>query len=239
MYRDDRRRRDSPVRSVGAVAGCGRGGVPVVERRTGPAAYRAHEGIPDDLGTGRQRAGDGLRQPRGRLRHRGHLHPQSRHRGGPSSTATCCSTPRARTWWPGPMPPSRSRVLDDRMPEIAEELRRYCDVLERHYADVCDIEFTIERGKLWMLQNRIGKSSPAGRARVRRRHGRRRWSSRSRSRGGGAGCRPCWPTHRCHPPWRPWRPRVSARTGRFSGHRLWCDRDLRRRGRRMAETGRV
>ena len=29
--------------------------------------------------------------------------------------------------------------------------------LENHYRDLCDIEFTIERGKLWMLQTRVGK----------------------------------------------------------------------------------
>ena len=29
--------------------------------------------------------------------------------------------------------------------------------LEHHYRDMCDIEFTIERGKLWMLQTRVGK----------------------------------------------------------------------------------
>ena len=32
--------------------------------------------------------------------------------------------------------------------------------LERHYQDMCDIEFTIERGKLWMLQTRVGKRTP-------------------------------------------------------------------------------
>ena len=31
------------------------------------------------------------------------------------------------------------------------------DTLERHYRDMCDIEFTIEKGKLWILQTRIGK----------------------------------------------------------------------------------
>jgi pyruvate,orthophosphate dikinase len=30
-------------------------------------------------------------------------------------------------------------------------------ILESHYRDLCDIEFTIERGKLWMLQTRVGK----------------------------------------------------------------------------------
>jgi pyruvate,orthophosphate dikinase len=33
--------------------------------------------------------------------------------------------------------------------------------LERHYKDLCDIEFTIERGKLWMLQTRVGKRTAA------------------------------------------------------------------------------
>ncbi len=51
-------------------------------------------------------------------------------------------------------------VLDERMPEIAAELRRYADLLERHYADACDIEFTIEDGRLWMLQTRIAKRTP-------------------------------------------------------------------------------
>ncbi|MBQ0825957.1 pyruvate, phosphate dikinase [Streptomyces tagetis] len=36
-------------------------------------------------------------------------------------------------------------------------LREYMETLERHYRDLCDIEFTIERGKLWMLQTRVGK----------------------------------------------------------------------------------
>ncbi|MEI5525628.1 pyruvate, phosphate dikinase [Streptomyces brasiliscabiei] len=41
-----------------------------------------------------------------------------------------------------------------------ESYRRLCDhmgTLERHYRDLCDIEFTIERGRLWMLQTRVGK----------------------------------------------------------------------------------
>ncbi|TDO48307.1 pyruvate phosphate dikinase [Kribbella sp. VKM Ac-2571] len=33
--------------------------------------------------------------------------------------------------------------------------------LERHYRDLCDIEFTIERGRLWILQTRVGKRTPA------------------------------------------------------------------------------
>ncbi|WP_030506221.1 pyruvate, phosphate dikinase [Microbispora rosea] len=45
-----------------------------------------------------------------------------------------------------------------------EAYRRLLDImatLERHYRDLCDIEFTIERGRLWMLQTRVGKRTAA------------------------------------------------------------------------------
>jgi pyruvate,orthophosphate dikinase len=42
-----------------------------------------------------------------------------------------------------------------------DELMRIMSVLEGHYKDLCDIEFTIERGKLWMLQTRVGKRTAA------------------------------------------------------------------------------
>jgi pyruvate, orthophosphate dikinase len=51
-------------------------------------------------------------------------------------------------------------VLDARLPAVAGELRHDAEVLERHYRDCCDIEFTIERGRLWLLQVRIGKRTP-------------------------------------------------------------------------------
>jgi len=38
-----------------------------------------------------------------------------------------------------------------------DELRRTMDTLEKHYRDMCDIEFTIEKGVLWILQTRVGK----------------------------------------------------------------------------------
>jgi pyruvate,orthophosphate dikinase len=43
------------------------------------------------------------------------------------------------------------------LPEAAAELWKVFETLEQHYRDMCDIEFTIEQGKLWMLQTRIGK----------------------------------------------------------------------------------
>ena len=50
--------------------------------------------------------------------------------------------------------------LETRMPAVARELARHADTLERHFADCCDIEFTIEQGRLWMLQVRVGKRTP-------------------------------------------------------------------------------
>jgi pyruvate,orthophosphate dikinase len=57
-------------------------------------------------------------------------------------------------------------TLDERMPEVAAQLRDYATRLERHLRDVCDIEFTIDDGKLWMLQVRVGKRSPQAALRV-------------------------------------------------------------------------
>ena len=48
------------------------------------------------------------------------------------------------------------------------ELMRIMNVLEKHYRDMCDIEFTIERGKLWMLQTRVGKRTPEAAFRIAR-----------------------------------------------------------------------
>ncbi|ANK71666.1 pyruvate, phosphate dikinase [Ensifer sp. ENS07] len=47
--------------------------------------------------------------------------------------------------------------LEKLMPEAFAEFRSICDTLERHYRDMQDLEFTIERGTLWMLQTRSGK----------------------------------------------------------------------------------
>lgn len=46
-------------------------------------------------------------------------------------------------------------------PHSHAELMKYMEILEGHYRDLCDIEFTVERGKLWMLQTRVGKRTAA------------------------------------------------------------------------------
>ncbi|WP_031025734.1 pyruvate, phosphate dikinase [Streptomyces albus] len=47
-----------------------------------------------------------------------------------------------------------------------DQLMQIMETLENHYRDLCDIEFTIERGKLWMLQTRVGKRTAAAAFRI-------------------------------------------------------------------------
>ena len=51
-------------------------------------------------------------------------------------------------------------------PKCYAELMGIMSTLENHYKDLCDIEFTIERGKLWMLQTRVGKRTAAAAFRI-------------------------------------------------------------------------
>ncbi len=57
-------------------------------------------------------------------------------------------------------------ALDQRLPAVGEQLRKYARILEHHHRDLCDIEFTIEDGELWMLQVRVGKRSPEAAVRI-------------------------------------------------------------------------
>ncbi|MFE7172893.1 pyruvate, phosphate dikinase [Streptomyces sp. NPDC057616] len=52
------------------------------------------------------------------------------------------------------LPLSELRTLD---PRAYAELGDHLRTLENHYRDLCDVEFTVERGKLWVLQTRVGK----------------------------------------------------------------------------------
>ncbi|MGH3587381.1 MAG: PEP/pyruvate-binding domain-containing protein, partial [Pseudonocardia sp.] len=56
--------------------------------------------------------------------------------------------------------------LAERDPGSASQLATVMRRLETHYRDLCDIEFTIERGKLWMLQTRVGKRTAAAAFRI-------------------------------------------------------------------------
>jgi pyruvate, orthophosphate dikinase len=46
-------------------------------------------------------------------------------------------------------------------PDAFRQLQQIMTTLEKHYRDMCDVEFTVEQGKLWMLQTRVGKRTGA------------------------------------------------------------------------------
>jgi len=57
--------------------------------------------------------------------------------------------------------PMHLREMAKRMPRVYKQLEKVRETLERHYRDMQDMEFTVENGKLYMLQTRTGKRSPA------------------------------------------------------------------------------
>ena len=128
-------------------------------------AYRDHEGIPDDLGTavtvqamvfGNRSVGSGT----------GVLFTRNPATGEPVLYGDVMFNAQGEDVVAGTHPTEPVAVLDDRMPDLARELRSYAARLERHHRDLCDIEFTMEHGKLWMLQCRIGKRSPQAALRI-------------------------------------------------------------------------
>ncbi|MGZ8420655.1 MAG: pyruvate, phosphate dikinase [Allosphingosinicella sp.] len=61
---------------------------------------------------------------------------------------------------------ARAASMEESMPVVYGELARVFDLLERHYRDMQDIEFTVERGKLFMLQTRSGKRTAKAALRI-------------------------------------------------------------------------
>ncbi len=128
-------------------------------------AYREHEGIPDDLGTavtvqamvfGNRSIDSGT----------GVLFTRNPATGEPVLYGDVMFNAQGEDVVAGTHQTEPISILDERMPEIGRELRAYATRLERHHRDLCDIEFTIEHGKLWMLQCRIGKRSPQAALRI-------------------------------------------------------------------------
>jgi len=56
--------------------------------------------------------------------------------------------------------------LEELMPEIYKELNEYQEKLEKHYRDMQDMEFTMQQGKLWILQTRNGKRTGAAMVKI-------------------------------------------------------------------------
>lgn len=130
-------------------------------------SYRRHEGIPDDVGTavvvqamvfGNRGTDSGT----------GVLFTRNPSTGEPELYGDIMFEAQGEDVVAGGHQPQPLQVLADAIPGVAEELRRHAELLERHYADMCDIEFTIERGRLWLLQVRVGKRSPRAALRIAR-----------------------------------------------------------------------
>jgi len=61
----------------------------------------------------------------------------------------------------GTRTPQPLSELSDQMPQVYNQFQAICDQLEPHYRDMQDVEFTVQKSKLWMLQTRNGKRTGA------------------------------------------------------------------------------
>ena len=61
---------------------------------------------------------------------------------------------------------SNKPSMETALPAVFAEFTRTCDLLEKHYRDMQDLEFTVEDGKLWMLQTRSGKRTTKASLRI-------------------------------------------------------------------------
>jgi len=128
-------------------------------------AYRRREGIPDDLGTG-VTVQAMVFGNRGADSATGVVFTRNPATGEPGLYGDVMFGAQGEDVVAGTHPTQPLSVLDERLPAVGRELREHGARLERHYRDLCDIEFTIEQGRLWLLQVRIGKRSPRAALRI-------------------------------------------------------------------------
>ncbi len=127
--------------------------------------YRRREGIPDDLCTA-VTVQAMVFGNRGRSSGTGVLFTRNPATGEPVLYGDVMFDAQGEDVVAGTHRTEPIAVLDERLPEVARELKEYARRLERHYRDLCDIEFTIEDGRLWLLQCRVGKRSPEAALRI-------------------------------------------------------------------------
>jgi pyruvate,orthophosphate dikinase len=128
-------------------------------------AYRRKEGIADDLGTA-VTVQAMVFGNRGATSATGVLFTRNPATGEPTLYGDVMFDAQGEDVVAGTHQTQPIAMLDERLPAVGAELRDYAARLERHYADLCDIEFTIEQGRLWMLQVRVGKRSPQAALRI-------------------------------------------------------------------------
>ncbi|KAG6486687.1 pyruvate, phosphate dikinase 2-like [Zingiber officinale] len=62
--------------------------------------------------------------------------------------------------------PQHIDAMKECVPKAYDELVENCEILERHYKDMMDIEFTVQENRLWMLQCRVGKRTGRGAVKI-------------------------------------------------------------------------
>jgi pyruvate,orthophosphate dikinase len=127
--------------------------------------YREKEGIPDDLGTA-VTVQAMVFGNRGLDSGTGVLFTRNPATGNPELYGDVLFDAQGEDVVAGTHQTAPIAILDTRLPSVARELRAAAERLEHHYADLCDIEFTIEDAKLWLLQVRVGKRSPQAALRI-------------------------------------------------------------------------
>jgi pyruvate,orthophosphate dikinase len=129
--------------------------------------YRAIEGIPDDLGTGVtvQAMVFGNRGPDSAT---GVLFTRNPATGDPELFGDVLFGAQGEDVVAGTHETWPIAALATRLPAVHADLARHARALEHHFADMCDIEFTIEEGRLWLLQVRSGRRTPQAALRIAR-----------------------------------------------------------------------
>ena len=128
-------------------------------------AYRRREGIPDDLGTA-VTVQAMVFGNRGADSATGVAFTRNPATGEPVLYGDVLFDAQGEDVVAGTHRTEPIAVLDARLPEAARSLREAGTRLEHHLRDLCDIEFTIEQGRLWLLQVRAGKRSPQAALRI-------------------------------------------------------------------------
>jgi pyruvate,orthophosphate dikinase len=128
-------------------------------------AYRAKEGIPDDLGTA-VTVQAMVFGNRGRDSGTGVVFTRDPATGEATLYGDILFDAQGEDVVAGTHATEPITALGSRLPAIDSELRAHARRLEHHFADMCDIEFTIEDARLWMLQVRVGKRSPQAALRI-------------------------------------------------------------------------
>ncbi len=158
-------------------------------------AYRAKEGIADDLGTA-VTVQAMVFGNRGATSATGVAFTRNPATGEPTLYGDVLFDAQGEDVVAGTHATEPIASLDERLPAVAAELREHASRLEHHYADLCDIEFTIEDGRLWMLQVRVGKRSPQAALRIAVDMAEDPAFPLIARRGGRHGWRRCWPIPR-------------------------------------------